>query len=136
MTQKCAPGMDWTSGSDKADKIFQAFLIIFQLHQMEWYLLESLSLISDSSLMSDIKALISENEQMTSQKMDTILQLNVEKYKERVNRILKQVSSMMSVHSSGKHEHKHLFGKNFKHANLNGRKGLRLMYHCLFDLRG
>ena len=88
---------------------------------MEWYLLESLSLISDEHLKSDIKALISENEQMTAQLPHEILNLDVEKYRLKVNQALKKVGESITNYSSDGNKTKDFFGKDFKKANLNGR---------------
>ena len=118
VTQNCFPKVDWKSSPNHTNVIFQVFQIVFQLHQMEWYLLEALSLTPDEHLKTDIESLISENERMTSLPPDEILHLNIEDYRSDVNRILKQLSGMITV-SSDKKNRKDYFGHNFKHADLD-----------------
>lgn len=118
VTQNLFPKVDWKNNPDHANEIFQVFQIIFQLHQMEWYLLEALSLTDDAHLKSDIKSFISENERLTSLPLDEILHLNIESYRLDVNKILKQLSSMISCNEKNGKDY---LGQNFKHANLNHR---------------
>lgn len=118
VTQSCYPDINWKSAPEKANEIFRVFLTIFQLHQMEWYLLEALSLAPDEHIRLKIKALIDENEQMTSQCPKEILNLSVEKYRSKVNQILKPV---IASSQSGGGKSKDCLGKDFKKANLDGR---------------
>ncbi|MDD3323402.1 MAG: pentapeptide repeat-containing protein [Paludibacter sp.] len=121
VTQVCYPNGDWKTNPGQANEIFDVFLIVFQLHQMLWYLVEALSLISDEPLKSDIDALISENQQMTNLIPDEILNLDIEKYRLQVNQALKRVSGMISSDSSDGKQIYDYFGTNFKKANLDGR---------------
>ena len=120
VTQKCYPNINWKSDADKANEIFQVFTIIFKLHQMEWYLLQSLPLIYDNHLIkSDIEMLISENEQMTDQFPNEILNLDVEQYRLKVNKALKKVSESITSHHFSSGERKDFLGKDFKKTNLD-----------------
>lgn len=121
VTQQCYSNINWKSTSDKANEIFQVFLNIFQLHQMEWYLLESLSLTSDEYLNSDIKALIFENEKMTDQSPGEILKIDVESYRLNVNQTLKKVCESITISSFNNSAKKDFFGKNFNKVNLDYR---------------
>ena len=121
VTQYCYPDVTWKTHPEKANEIFKVFLIIFQLHQMEWYLLESLSLIKDKQLQAKIETLISENEQITYQYSDEILQFDIEKYRSKANQVLKKVSSIITTDSAYKAHSKECFGRNFKKANLNAK---------------
>ena len=44
-TQVCYPNRDWKTNPEQANEIFHVFLIVFQLHQMLWYLIEASSFI-------------------------------------------------------------------------------------------
>ena len=121
VTQDCYPDVTWKTHPEKANEIFEVFLIVFQLHQMEWYLLESLSLITDKQLQANIEALISDNEQITNQSSDEILQFDIEKYRSKVNQVLKQVSGIITTDSAEEAHSKDCFGRNFKKANLNAK---------------
>lgn len=121
VTQNIYPDIDWKSAPDKAKEIFHVFHTIFQLHQIEWYLLESLTLISDEHLKSEIKAFISENEQMTTQLPHDILNVDVEKYRLKVNQALKRMSDGITYYKSDVNKTKDFIGKDFKRTNLSGR---------------
>ena len=120
-TQIYYPNSDWKTNPGQADEIFHVFLIVFQLHQMLWYLIEASSFILDKHLKSDIDALIFENQQMTNQSPDEILHFNIEKYRLQVNQALKQVSGMITSDSSHETQSNDFFGTNFKKKNLDGR---------------
>ncbi|MFA9379098.1 MAG: pentapeptide repeat-containing protein [Lachnotalea sp.] len=119
VTQSCYPNTDWKSNADKGEEIFQVFIIVYQLHQMEWYLIEALSMVLDENLKSDIESLISENEQMTRQSPNEILHLNIEKYRLNVNQKLKKVSNLIVTDAFKEKNSNDFFGKNFKCANLD-----------------
>lgn len=111
----------WKTNPEQANEIFEVFMMVLQLHQMLWYLVEAFSLSSDEHIKSVIDALIFENEQMTQQSPDSILQLDIEEYRLKVNEVLKQITSMISVGAPDKIGSKDCFGRNFKKANLDGR---------------
>lgn len=121
VTQSFYPNEDWKTNSEKANEIFQVFMIVFQLHQMAWYLLESLPLVTDEHLKSVIDELITKNKQMTSCTSDEILHMNIEEYRTSVNQVLKKVSGRIAVLHSNETDSKDCLGKNFRHANLDGR---------------
>lgn len=114
-------GSNWKMAPDQADQIFQVFLIVFQLHQMEWYLIDSLSLAIGEQIKSDIKKLIAENEQITAQQPHEILGLDVAEYRKRVNQTLKEVSEGIKTCPSCSGKGKDFFAKDFKKENLEGR---------------
>lgn len=118
VTQNCFPRINWKSSPEHANEIFQVFQTVFQLHQMEWHLLEAFSLTADERLKSDIESLICENERLTSLPLNEILRLNIEPYRLNVNSILKRLISMITVTSNEKNGKDYL-GQNFKQANLN-----------------
>lgn len=120
VTQNCYFNINWKSAPDKANEIFRVFQTIFQLHQMEWYLLESLSLISEEHLKSDIKALISENEQMTAQLPHEILNLDVEKYRLKVNQALKRWAKVSRTTLLMATKQKIIWGRTSKKPILTG----------------
>ncbi|MFZ7132157.1 MAG: pentapeptide repeat-containing protein [Eubacteriales bacterium] len=121
VTQSCYPNEDWKTNPEKANEIFQVFMVVFQLHQMAWYLLESLSLVRDEHLKADIDELITKNKKMTACASDEILHMDIEEYKASVNQVIKQVSARSAVFSSNEVDSKDYFGINFRRANLNGR---------------
>lgn len=120
-TRECCPDGNWKTQPERSDEIFQVFSTLFQFHQMEWYLLESLSMTADGGLKAEAEALIFENEEMTRRSPDEILRLDIEKHRAKVNQILKQVSALLTTDSLDKTDRKDWLGKKFKRANLDGR---------------
>lgn len=121
VTQDCYPSINWQTKSEQANQIFAVFLAVFQLHQMLWYLVEASSLSLGERIKSDIDELILENERMTALYPDEILNLDIQAYRLKVNKLLKEVSKMIAVHAIRGEEKKEYLGKNFKGANLDGR---------------
>jgi len=121
VTQSSYADENWKTNPEKADEIFQVFMIVFQLHQMAWYLLEALSLVTDEPLNADIDELIIKNKQIAACAPEEILRIDMAEYRARVNQVLKQVSRSITTVSSYAAESKDFFGKNFKQANLDGR---------------
>ena len=119
VTQSCYDNEDWKTNPDKADEIFRVFMKVFQLHQIAWYLLEALSLVSDDRTKDEIDALLAENIQMTA--TTEILVIDIASYKMRADQALKKVSDQVAADSSDGTNGKDYFGKNFKGANLDGR---------------
>lgn len=120
VTQKAGENGTWKTHPEKAKETFQVFTVVFQLHQMAWYLLEALALSSDQKQQTEITALIVENEQLTAAAPDQILSINVAAYREKVNHILKQVSHQVAVMPDDKKATKDLFGKNLSGENFDG----------------
>lgn len=121
VTQLCYPDKNWMTSTDQAREIFGVFLIVFQLNQMLWYLIEALSAVSGDHLAVDIEALILENEQMTSQCPNEILILDIEEYRSNVNRVLQKVIETIAVYPANGGKRKDFFGKDFKKENLDRR---------------
>jgi hypothetical protein len=121
VTQSSYAKENWKTNPEKANEIFQVFMIVFQLHQMAWYLLEASSLVTDKRIIAEVDALIAENIKMTALAPAEILQIDLTNYQTGVNLVLKKVSNQLAADSFDRIERKDYFGKNFKRVNLNGR---------------
>ena len=96
-------GVSWKDRPEAASEIFKVFLAVWQLHQMVWYLAEASAVIPAEKLADDIDALICEYRQITTLAPAQLLQIDIEEYRSRVNRILKKSRRICSkVHCSGK----------------------------------
>lgn len=124
VTKHLYDGKDWKTSPEIREQMFQVFLVVFQLHQMLWYLVEADAIIPAKEVRKDIEALILENEQMTELTPAEILNLDLEAYRVRVNQILKKTGELASRAISTTNSNKKtidFIGKNFKKANLSGR---------------
>jgi uncharacterized protein YjbI with pentapeptide repeats len=119
-TQLYLPDGTWKANSEQKDKLFQIFMIVYQLHQMLWYLVEAFTLTSDELLKSAIDLLIYESGQMVQQPMDHIAMLDLSEYRLNVNNVLKQISTDISSNDTSNQFHGlNYLGRNFKKANLD-----------------
>ena len=120
VTQKMGEDGNWKTNPQKAKELFQTFTVVFQLHQMAWYLLEAREISSDQKQQTEIMALIVENEQLTAKAADAMLNTDVAAYREKVNRILKQISHQVAVMPANKKMTKNFLGKNLSGKNFDG----------------
>lgn len=117
-------GKDWAAIPETAEQMFGVFLIICQLHQMLWYLVEASTVIPAEGLEKEIDALINENMDMTQQSPEDILTLDIEEYRVRVNKLLKRTGALVCsliYKSTDSRKAMDYFGKNFKKAVLDGK---------------
>lgn len=116
-------GVSWKNQPERAEEIFRVFLAVWQLHQMVWYLAEAAAIIPAEELADQITALIGEYQNMTALSPMEILQIDIEEYRTRVNKILKKASELVvqSVAPGKTDKRSDNMGRNFKKANLNGR---------------
>ena len=120
VTQSSYANENWKTNPEKANEIFQVFKLVFQFHQMVWYLLEASSLVTDKRISAAVDTLIAQNIQMTALVPAEILEIDITNYQTEVNQVLKKVSHQLAADSFDKVVRKDYLGKNFKRANLNG----------------
>ncbi|MGM9531836.1 pentapeptide repeat-containing protein [Intestinibacter sp.] len=88
-------GHDWTKSPDIANKMFDAFLIIRQLHEMLWYLMDASTFISNDNIKNELNSVIAETEKLTRLDQQSIINIDIDKHRIKVNRILKQVNEFV-----------------------------------------
>lgn len=85
---------DWMQTPKSANQMFEVFLIMRQLHEMLWYLAESLTLIPKSSVKEEISLMFKETEKLTNLDAESIVELDVEEHRAIVNSLLKQANEL------------------------------------------
>lgn len=124
-------GHDWREKPETKNRMFEAFLIMRQLHEMLWYLTQALVLQSDNSIKEDIASLLKDTEQLTFSDIDAILAIDVVVHRSSVNIFLKNTSEMVrtkacsekntySKNRSPKSQRKDYFGRDLRKTNLIG----------------
>jgi len=121
VTQNIYKGKNWKTTPEIVNQMFDVFLIVFQLHQMLWYLIEASTIISSKELKLELDALILQNEKMTQLCPDEIQTLDIDIYRLNVNRILKKISTSIATSSTENRKTSNFIGQNFKKANLDGK---------------
>lgn len=113
-------GVTWKKDENQAANIFALFLIVFQLHQMLWYLMDARVYTKDNELLVTIDTLVIEYEKLLERPIEDILQFNVEEYRNKVNHVLRHIiKEVVCINSSKQANYINYLGKNFKGANLD-----------------
>lgn len=122
VTQSIYFGQTWQNTPGKAKEIFDVYIVVFQLYQIRYFLLESMSLLPAKILKSNIKSLIQENEIICNSVPQDILKFNLENYRNKANVLLKQVCRLLqkSMYSENKKCPSVLLGKNFQSKDFSG----------------
>lgn len=139
VAQVTCGGHDWRQSSESSKKMFDAFLIMRQLHEMLWYLTQAAIIQTDNDIKEKISLLMDDIEQLTLLDLDSLLVLEVEKHRTKVNKLLKITSEKVRAKArSGKKAGSRrldYFGRDLRKTNL---RGADLRGACLIaaNLRG
>ncbi|MCY6957700.1 pentapeptide repeat-containing protein [Clostridium brassicae] len=139
-------GQDWQQNPESAKEMFEVFLIMRQLHEMLWYLTQAFILQKDHCAQQEISSLIDNTERLTLLNPDSLLVLDLEAHRSKVNILLRSTSELVRTKAIGtknnslrnqKSTPKRLdyFGADLRKTNL---KGTDLRGACLIasNLRG
>ncbi|MDO5518047.1 MAG: pentapeptide repeat-containing protein [Clostridium sp.] len=85
-------GQSWRENPDNSKEMFDLFLIMFQLHEMLWYLTEAFRMSSDSDMQEKIKMIIDETVKITESEPKNIFNIDITAHKKRVNELLLKTS--------------------------------------------
>lgn len=69
--------------------MFEVFVIMRQLHEMLWYLGDALTFVSNKNIKDQLNSRIQEIEQLTKLDANSIMNIDIEKYRTKVNSILR-----------------------------------------------
>ncbi|SMC82678.1 pentapeptide repeat-containing protein [Papillibacter cinnamivorans] len=115
-------GDTWLSLPEKAQQIFDVFLIVFHLHQMRWFLTESKTITLAKDLWSRIDQLIEQNINICAGPPEIILEFDLNNYKDQVNDVLRRVGTLVKSNFTCQafNRHSDYWGKDFSRKNLEG----------------
>lgn len=82
-------GKDWREFKDLQNQMFEVFVIMRQLHEMLWYLGDALTFVSNKNIKDQLNSRIQEIEQLTKLDANSIMNIDIEKYRTKVNSILR-----------------------------------------------
>ncbi|MHC1722817.1 MAG: pentapeptide repeat-containing protein [Aminipila sp.] len=134
VTQEIYGGRNWKKNPEDADQMFQVFLIIYQLHQMLWYLIQADRINTDNIMENEINNLIEENDRMAQISPEEIIKLDLGLYKNRVNRVLKETCKVVHSEIMDSNHSMDCMGKNFKKQNLDGKDfSMKLLIAANFE---
>ena len=130
-------GRDWRQDADTARRMFDAFPLMRQLHELLWYLTEALTLEPARPLHSDLAQLRAETEDLTQGGPEALAALDLPAHRERVNALLLRTSELVRAQAPGRRRERRgadLIGARLKGADLRG-ANLRGAYLIGADLR-
>ncbi|CAM2917317.1 pentapeptide repeat-containing protein [Prescottella defluvii] len=116
-------GRSWRDAPDSAQSMFDVFPVQRQLHELLWYLEESLRIRAAAPLRSELTALRDETVLLTDSAPQVLAGVDVAAHRDKVNAVLLQVSERVRAGAPGR-------PRNHRGADLMGAKLARK------DLRG
>jgi uncharacterized protein YjbI with pentapeptide repeats len=131
-------GQDWRQTPHIAAQMFEALTIMRQLHELLWYLTESLTLQPARPLHDQLSLALDETERLTHSDPDTLVELDVAAHRRDVNALLLQTSELVRAGARRQHIDRRgadLIGKDLSGADLRG-ANLRGAFLIGANLRG
>ncbi|AET69075.1 putative low-complexity protein [Desulfosporosinus orientis DSM 765] len=124
-------GQDWRKAPELAREMFEVFLIMWQLHEMLWYLTEGLTLEPARSIHTELYNMQEKIDRLTLLRPESLLELDVPLLRAEVNTVLLKTSELVRKAVRSKQQTSQRRQKNFK-------RGADLMAADLrtYDLRG
>lgn len=120
-------GQDWRKSPKTAKQMFDIFLIMRQLHEIMWYLTETFALQRDKQLKAEISSLLKDTERFTLSDVESLLELDMESHRTKVNILLKDTSDRVRAKachgkniSSKRSKPLDYFGADLRKKNLKG----------------
>ncbi|MEU0971184.1 pentapeptide repeat-containing protein [Streptomyces sp. NPDC005917] len=132
-------GQDWRTGSDEhARRMFDAFSVVRQLHELLWYLTEALGLPAARPVHGELRQLLETTEELTGQTPEELAVLDVAAHRQQVNVLLLRTSELARAGVRGRKRDRRgadLMGARLRGAGL---RGASLRGACLIaaDLTG
>lgn len=131
VSQVTCKGVNWHKNSEHAKQMFEAFLIMRQLHEMLWYITEALMLQDNVQIKKEISSLLEDTKKLTLLDIDSLLSLDIESHRNKVNMFLRNTSELIrtktrsKVKSNWKNKKSlsrslDLFGADLRKTNLIG----------------
>ncbi|WP_340026582.1 pentapeptide repeat-containing protein [Paenibacillus sp. FSL K6-1096] len=85
-------GRDWRQAPETAGQMFEVFLVMRQLHELLWYLLEALSFPGTEELQEPLMRMVEQTQELTFLRPEQLLQLEVHVHRAEVNELLLRAS--------------------------------------------
>jgi uncharacterized protein YjbI with pentapeptide repeats len=115
-------GKDWREDARSAQRMFEVFPIMRDLHELLWYLSEALELPAARALYDQLRRAWDSTEQLTYTPGDELVKLDIARHRQHVNILLTQASELAraSIPHQKNYRGADLPGAKLKGANLRG----------------
>lgn len=87
-------GRSWLEDKESSQQMFEAFLVMRQLHEMLWYLKEAIRIGRNSNIQSQLSKLINKTEGLTLLSPVSLTALDLESHGAEVNSLLHKISEL------------------------------------------
>ncbi|MEU2663593.1 pentapeptide repeat-containing protein [Micromonospora sp. NBC_01740] len=131
-------GRDWRDAPETAARMFDTFAVMRPLHELLWYLTEALATRPPQPLRDELSVALDETGRLTREPADTLLGLDVDAYRGRVNPLLSRAGDAARARGGRPGVDRrgaHLFGVDLRRTDLR-RANLRGALLIGADLRG
>lgn len=95
-------GQDWQKSPDSAKPMFKVFLTMLQLHELLWYLTESLALQAAREIHGELRSVLDETERLTYLSPDELIKLDAAKHRAAVDTLLLKTSQLVRAAARSK----------------------------------
>ncbi|GIG56489.1 hypothetical protein Lfu02_08610 [Longispora fulva] len=131
-------GRDWRAHPDTRAEMFAAFTVMRHLHELLWYLTESLTLAAASPVHADLRRALARTELLTRGDAGSLVEVDVDRHRQEVNVLLLRVSELVRAKIPGRRLDRRgadLVGADLRTTDLRGAH-LRGSLLIGADLRG
>lgn len=94
VAQSTFNGKNWREFKELQNQMFEVFLVMRQLHEMLWYLGDALTFVSNKNMKDQLSIRIQEIDQLTKLDAHSIMSIDIEKYRTKVNSILRMANEI------------------------------------------
>ena len=101
VTRETYGGLDWRADPDMASRMFAAYSIVRQLHELLWYLREALEMRATRRLHPALQANHDETERLAGGDAGALAALDLTDHRRRVNDLLRSASALARAPSQG-----------------------------------
>lgn len=117
-------GEDWRAAPESAQRMFEVFPVMRQLHELLWYLTEAAELAPARPLHGEIGRTLDETERLTHLDADALAELDVAAHRDDVAALLARTSELVRATAPRKKKRNHrgadLIGARLRGADLRG----------------
>lgn len=131
VTQGIYRNKNWKTAPQIKKEMIEVFIRVKELQEMKWYLTDAVTFVAAAPIKEELIGMIEETEVLTRLTPKEILKLDIEKHRDKVNRLLKELCYLVELSVAHFKEVKgqdkkkfvpnHFFmGKNLSGTNLIG----------------
>lgn len=135
IAQETFGGRDWRSAPEIAERMFAAFGVMRDLHELLWYLTEALGFDAARSVRAELGRALAETERLTGLGPEVLAELEVDAHRRRVGAVLRRASELVRGPGGRQLRGADLMGANLRGADLRA-ANLRGAYLIGADLTG